>query len=631
MSTIKNCGFRIADCGLKSIQLRIVMALVVMALGAQGAWAALNLKAEAMGGSAMGASMRSPFRYVRLSVENPNAHKVTYDLAILSYPTQGKRAINGQALEAGERRVYHLPLLDGQVYNTNISCSDSDGQRATAGVNFSESKAFLHIAPVAGWASEKAMQDFSRMLTLSEGGTFGDLVGSSRMTAGSGGSTANFVTQADPAELPDNWVCYSPFVAVIVSDEAFKQMPVESRTALTRWVEAGGALTIYGSAEPGLEQRLLGKIRRQAKNPIEELAAMVVKIESEALARTSGNGVYTGDHWRAELSGGKLARIDFGAAPSPTPKEWLGGAQPWQRFWGGGGEEFPYPLTTSQAGTIGGLALATIFCIVAGPMNYAYWRRRNKIHMLMISLPALSIGFCLLITVYFVASRGFTRKGGTFSVSVLDEASNSQVTFSRHLILSGLFPLGGFSFDREAAFYPLQQPNDRAAFQMDLTKGQRLTSGLFIPSVPFHYFTAMPGTTRERLVVDEAAKSVTNGFEAPLEGVVVVHGKKVYSAGKIAPGGRAALAELSDEEAGRVWTRHLDERESDYIQRADYLYKPVTEAPGGYYAVVFSEGQATEQPGVRIKSGKERHVLFGTLGAQKAEAAPGAAGAPGAK
>ncbi|HNY26281.1 MAG TPA: hypothetical protein PKH31_02760 [Candidatus Sumerlaeota bacterium] len=559
----------------------------------------------------MGQSTNSPYIWMRVTVENPDGNRLGFRLfGNGSYGrSSGETQIEGQELGPGEERTYDVPMLGMTEYRGGGSyysggffrCQDSTGRMAVGNDSASDLKTFLNIAPVSQWASEQQIQDFSDAVEHPEKKQqgppepefAGPVLGSSAPYPGAAGvppgstKKSNFISQVEPGQLPDNWLCYTPFTAVMVSSDAYKTIPAEARTALTRWVNSGGRLVVYGASETRREECLLGRIEYRM-GPVLTALDRIPK------------------EW--EMPGGN---------PQSSPLDWTrsGGM--------GGADGFPFLVQLDALGRSGGLLLATIFCIVAGPANYFYWRRKNRIRMLMLSLPAFSIAFCLLITGYFLATKGFSRKGGTFSISILDEGSDSALTFSRHLLFSGLYPLGGFSFDSETAFVPMESSGDQA-YKMALQNRQRqLTDGLFIPQVPFHYYTVTPWSTRERLVYKAAEKTVENGFETPLQGVVV-YDQGVYVAGAVPKGGKATLERLEGEAAKNVLDRFLNPEEKSYLENKRSLYEPVERLSGRqvqHYIVFFDGKLPTEQAGLDIKEGRHRHALIGAFGPQSGEKA----------
>ena len=515
----------------------------------------------------IGHEPNAPYSYGRIRIDNPMGRRVGFRMQINMYPGGKRIVIRDQAIEPGGHRFYNIPLpMVGYGFEVNVT--DTDGRVMRQGAGGVDIKTVLDICAVEEWATEKEMQDFTAEFNSS---------GSDMARRGSGSGSPNIVSQLEPVELPGNWMCYAPFKAVFVNDSAFRHMTPTARAALLQWVDAGGWLTIYGSAEESIRPSMLGTIHKKAQSPI----------------RTKS-----------------------------IQNEWRRAGAPWMSYYGQTSSvmhDFPY-LIQERGGQAGGFILATVFCIFAGPLNLIYWRRRRRIRMLMITVPLISIGFCLVIAGYFLASQGFTKRGGTMSVTILDEATDSAITFSRHVLYSGLYPMGGFKFDADTAFYPLKRPEERDSFGMDWTSGKRLQSGLFVPSFNFHYFTTTPYKTRERLIFDLEEKSVINGFEVPIRGLAILDGNNthMYAADKIAPGAKAELRLIAGNAPGPrtllgdVQKRVMSSEEALYLSpHLERLFNPMFLAAGPRYIVALDGATDYEQPGVRIGTTNHCHVLVG--------------------
>ncbi|MBN1868770.1 hypothetical protein JW916_15930 [Candidatus Sumerlaeota bacterium] len=527
----------------------------------------------------LGAQADDPYVYAVLKVQNNSARRMGYNVD-LSESYRHEFFIRDRSIEPGEERTHHLSLLVGRRGYGGISASvmDSNGQTAVVHGG-TEERSFLNVCDIDAWASEKEVQDFSNAIA---GGA------SSPGYPHRYGGASKIVAQVEPSELPDDWLCYAPYRAVLVGDSAYRRISAESRRALLQWVDGGGNLLIYGSTEPRNEKRLLGTIVFQSANPVK--------------SSTPGDVL---------------------------PSEFRHASPPWKTFLGRNTEtlrSFPYHVM-KRTGAMGGLIIATLFFVVAGPVNYLYFRRGNRIRGLLVSVPVLSLSFCLMITLYFVFTQGFARKGGTVSVTILDESLDSVFTFARHCVLSGLYPAGGFQFERETAFYPVAQMEDDP-FTMDLTRGRRLTSGFFKPSVNFHYFSAMPYTTRERLIYDAETSEVGNGFELPIRALALFDGGSVFVAGAIPPGGKAHLEPVDTRAESRssgsaplvpgleevATLCGLDEAEKTFgFSEMQPLYGPIRERGGTQYAIVFDGNLLSVQQGVRIRGDRNLCVLFGLM------------------
>jgi|GEM_PF-5820539 len=502
---------------------------------------ALNTEAKIMG-----RQDGSPYVYVRLIVSNPANRKIRFDIRIRDSYNKADIEVPGEEIDPGSEKVYNLALPLVRV--PMIEVADAEGGRSVAGLSW-ENKFFLNICNVENWATEKQVQDFSVIYDRSR---------------------KNVVSQMEPDQLPDNWLCYAPFQSVFIRESVYNRIKPGEKESLLQWVNSGGDLVIYDTDKSETIHSMLGRIRYQWYNPIADVR--------------DADGKKGLPNWQSNYkSKGSL-------------------------------KDFPY-VVQKHTGKYGGFVLATIFLLVAGPINYIYFRTKKRIRWLLVSLPVISLGFCFLIIVYFITTQGFAKKGGSVSISFLDEKKDAGFTFSRHSLFSGLYPLGGFKFQKNTAFYPL---NFRKSFSMDLKNLVHLKSGLFTPSVNFHYFTAAPFRTRERLIYDPEEKSVTNGFEKKIEGVFIKHDIGYFAAGDLSPGEKKELEFISETGGSSqkmIYSfneRFLNDTEAKFCQSSmDIITRPLAKEERIKYIVRFKDNIDSVEQGIKIKSNNNCCILLG--------------------
>jgi hypothetical protein len=513
--------------------------------------AELRLSAETVGWTES-----SPLLYARVDVVNRYGRKMTYRLVIRDPFSKQRTVVGNQSLGPGQSRVYHLPIMQSGWRHWQVETIDELGGTVVSGLSVEE-RQFLHVCPLREWANQAELEDFSNRYVAS-GRTYS--------------SSSNRVSQVEVTALPDNWQCYTPFTAVFMDDRLWPPTEPAQGKALVQWVQAGGRLVIYGgSQEARTIPTMLGTIEYMDTHPI--------KSDSRESQRVSGA--------RGWQSASRTLRA---------------------------GDSIPF-VVRQWAGRFGGLSLATLFFVVAGPLNYWYFARRGRIRALLVSLPLASIACCLLITGYFLVSQGFAKRGGSLAVIVLDEESDSAITFCRHVFFSGLYPLGGFSFARDAAFRPMV-PDDRSrSFLMDLTDGQRLRSGFFSPSTNFHYFTVRPWTTRAKLVWDLDELTVINGFDADAARVLLRVGGALYEARDVAKGGKAKLAPAGLAGSAGLAEKILaaNEPREAYLLRhmGDLLRAFPADSETPCYMVVFKKPPVDLNAGLTMRGGNQYCVLVG--------------------
>ncbi len=544
-------------------QLAMALGLVVAVTAA--ARGELNVSAKLMG-----IHQDSPYAYARISVQNRDAFELTYRLTIRSYYPDQRTAVRDQRLGPGETRTHHVAFVAFTWGSGQVEVVDSLGRQVTTGLN-SEELRYLHISPVRGWITPAELQDFATLYASTSPGGY--------TSYGYSSSSGELVSQAEPTELPDNWLCFAPFRVVLIPEQSWQQLPPVERQALQQWVQAGGHLAIYGASEERTVPTMLGTIEylATATNPIKD------QVEKKTLEA----------RW---LLPSRVWQI----APSVAPGTTL----------------MPFRIQ-KWTGRLGGFVLATLFFIVAGPVNYWYFARRGRLRLLLVSLPVASLACCLLITAYFLASQGFAKRGGSLAVILVDEETDSAVTLSQHVFFSGLYPLGGFFFAHDTAFCPLSSTARETSFTMDLTEGQRLRSGFFTPSTNFHYVTVRPWTTRAKLVFDLDAMTVINGFDADAVRVAIEVGDKLYTAQDVPQGGKAALSPAVRPTTGVAALSDLvldrsDPADGFVLQHmAGVLNTFAGDATTGRYLVVFATPPVDVNAGLTIGGGHTRCVLAG--------------------
>ena len=513
-----------------------VLSLFFLFLVSIQAHAALNFTAETIGNNES-----SPYVYIRITVTNPTDHKLEYNMTIKENVSKRNIVIRERLIEAGVTRIHNLALLlESPPF---VEFKDSDGGRSALGLHWKE-KEYLNICELENWASEKSLRDFSQKLK------------------GVGGS--NIITQMEPENLPDNWLCYSPLKAVFITESSYNRLESSAREALLNWVRSGGWLTIYDTNREELSRLMMGTIQYQSQSPLLKQSHVFPYLKI-----------------------------------------------PWQWFYKSRSSRKYFPYTIKErSGKIGGFLLATLFLVAAGPLNYAYFRKRKRIRMLLVSLPVISLGFCLLMIGYFFTTKGFSQKGGTYSVTILDEAEDAAFTFSRHLLYSGLYPRGGFKFNPDTAFYPI---TGSPGFTMELTNRQHLKSGLFMPSQSFHYFTAWPFKTREKLVFDSSEKAVTNGFENAIQGLIIRQDGTLYQAEDISPGEKKKLTPIKQRNLKAAFSNFfLDSKEKNYWSRGfDVLTTPLFKREAVRYILRFRDPPSSIETGTAVKSKRNCYILIG--------------------
>ena len=442
------------------------------------------------------------------------------------------------------------------------------------------------------------------------GGPYGSYYGS-----GYPGYAPDADVQLVPARsLPTAWVDYTSLDLVVISLTDLSTLDEGRRNALAAWLETGGNLLVWGTdklpdGEASLN-RLLSLDRRtaiapswqkatmQQRKPVEveasespfdaelpevppELAGLApdeLRKAMEALARLNGqfrNGETSQWNWPAEPNTFQTREVMSGLLLTfpgdpfeGTPHDWAWllrtiGPDRWE--WGKrqgfdaraastGFLEFLIPDVRSVP-IYAFMLLMTMFAIVIGPVNYLILWKKKQLHLLIGTIPVFAFVTSLALFGWSTVSHGFGVKARSRSLTILDQATRTQVTTSRLALFAGVSPSDGLRFSPETAVYPIWPTI--GAFQqgsVDWTSTQHLPNGWLKSRTRTQLLTVRHREQRGRLNIGSAtgdSLTVANGLEWPLRKLIVrLHDGRLFQGGSLAAGDSLALT-ATDEAAFR--------------------------------------------------------------------------------
>lgn len=534
--------------------------------------------------------------YVSVEVGNPTSVPALCSLEFKGWSSSSSNEMITRMdlpeIPPGSSRIVNVPVPSKDVNSGRLIHRNGRGDHPltiqTSNYGNPDYKGYLNVVEPANSLTDLQLDAFTMRLHP-DASRYGH--SSSSSTTRTLSEAERNISQMAPEAMPEDWRCFAPVYRVFIADSAERRLTSPQREALNTYLTLGGKVTIYGASEDWTET--VGRGER-------------------AYARS--NPLLTGQY--SKHAGGTPLEVfnDLNSAVSPY-RETRGG------------------------GRYGAFSLATLFLILVGPVNYFYHAKRQQLRRIIITVPLISLAFCSLIGVYFIFTQGFSRKGGSISLTTIDEASNRAVTFARHSLLSGLYPLGGFHFSPQTYFLR-NSGDDSGGGQFDLTNELKLVSGVFQPGIPFNYSTIMPYTSRERLIYKDESGEVVNGFELPIKAVAVWDDGKFLRGASVQPGASLKLTAVDESELSAAMPidimqgersddvkvarlamlagqHQLDTEELNNLRdMAQRLAKDVNAAEGPIYAVVFDAIPKTSDSGVVISEGKNLHVLMGIMQAE---------------
>ena len=413
-------------------------------------------------------------------------------------------------------------------------------------------------------------EDGATTFRLTGGGTASASTGS---TPHYGASRNSNCVALPRSALPGSWIDYSGLDIVSIPFDELSKLPKGTRSALIQWARCGGTLLVTAAGDLGPEGRSLTKVlvgdsasvnsfSWTDPNPSDREVSQIVHQDVGGGSTTISTPVGGPGEWARETSPFRMADIGFGklvlfrSEPFPgTAQDWfgmlksVGGITRWD--WGkrhgesarSGTSDFLLFLIPGIGGVpvVMFLVLITIFAVVIGPLNYFVLARRKKLHLLLLTIPAVAFVTSLLLFSYAIVSHGFGVKARCRSLTFIDQATQSAVTFGRLSLFAGQAPSAGMTFSRDTAVYPVWPEHEQFdSGQVDWTNSQNLTSGWLRSRTRTQFLTVGHRTERGRLEVTSPSPdklTVANGFEWGFEPLVVTNDQGRLFVRKSVPAG----------------------------------------------------------------------------------------------
>lgn len=208
--------------------------------------------------------------------------------------------------------------------------------------------------------------------------------------------------------------------------------------------------------------------------------------------------------------------------------------------------------------------LITAFVVVMGPLNYWLLKRANRLHLMLISVPAVALTLTLGLFAYAFLSDGLSTRARVHSFTSLDQRSGEAATWARISYYAGLAPSRGLELPGDVALYPIIPGWNSAGGgavlgsqrMLEWTEdGQRLSEGWLRSRTPTQYLSVRSRKSPHRLEVHAKGKDrleVENELGTPVEFVAVVdEASEIYVGESIAEGAQVELEKSTHDAALR--------------------------------------------------------------------------------
>lgn len=404
------------------------------------------------------------------------------------------------------------------------------------------------------------------------------------------GNTA-FASKFDPKQLPSDWLAFSGFDSLLMTDTDWTQTPAGARNAIVSWLRLGGQLVIYsqGSASAaslGLPEATgHGTIVMRSIPGDRSLSAP----DTIALVGTANPVKTRLTSLRTDFKSGFPLQAHFGT------------------------KAFNYGVF---------IAVLVVFGILVGPVNLFVFAKSGRRHRLFITTPVISLAASLLLVVLIIFQDGFGGRGfrrvlmETGGDGTGNAAYIHQEQFSRTGILTG----SRFKVDPVCFFSPVpiaksrwsrftDDYNTRGSFGLQPSGGSMEATGDWWQSRSEHgHVLSAVISTRGRIERGAKPGEFVSTFDFPIETLYFLDESGQWHRASAIVTGTPFTATPVD---AKQVEPELAREASGFSERNRRMLERAKNRPGHFVALTGSAPGINTLPGIRWM--ETRTVITGAV------------------
>ncbi len=440
-----------------------------------------------------------------------------------------------------------------------------------------------------------------------------------------------------------NYLAYTTFAGIVISADDYLQAPNMVKTALIKYVETGGVLSVIGEVNiPELKNKKKGKLTNGIYSwnvgfgkihKITEDASLIwrqiykdsIKVETKEKAKKKRFGKGKRRSKKVEEEDITIPGLDL-----LSSNGWNLYKAKAQKNTSASSANKALPVVDTISIPIRGLFfLMLCFVIIIGPVNIFILARKKKKILILFTVPVISISFAFIIVLYSFISEGLSGKSASRSLTVLDEISHRATTYGVVGYYMPIAPWGGMKFDNNSYLRICKDYSYRetASYGMDWTNGQLLTSGWIQARLPVHFKIRKSETRRERLSIMVKGDDVwvTNNLGSDIDSVKLIlptqEGEEnkliVYTAKNIMQGVKVKL--IAGNPIKKANYNFLSSEFHDDVFSITKKYNQSKNLAPGRYLAKLKQAPFIEKPLENISEVDDETLIYGIMGDVKYE------------
>jgi hypothetical protein len=404
------------------------------------------------------------------------------------------------------------------------------------------------------------------------------------------GGSGDFSARFDPRQLPHDWLAFSGYDSVVLTDSGWSDIPPGGRNAILSWVRLGGQLVIYSTGSSSAAAMGLPSEHGYGSIEIAPILSDLKLDPTEVVNRLTSNST---PQRQASL------HRDFE------------GNWPLQRLFGE--QTFRYGLF---------VGVLIVFAILVGPVNLFVFAKSGQRHRLFITTPLISLGASLVLIGLIVTQDGFGGNGMRRLLMEVrpDGGLNAGFIHQEQFCRTGVLTGSSFTINTPSTFEPVPiassrwaryttSSNPKGNFNLQPTGGKLAASGDWFQSRSEHgHILSAVISTRGRIERTETPNRYLSTFEFPIDKIYVLDNSgQWHRATAIVAGKQFELTSIESEMA----LQELNVEAEEFAARNKALLRSSLQRPGHFIAITSHAPGIDTLPGIRWK--ETRTVITGPI------------------
>lgn len=398
--------------------------------------------------------------------------------------------------------------------------------------------------------------------------------------SGSRYGNTSFAGKFDPKQLPSDWLAFSGYDCVMLTDNDWTGMPAGSRNAILSWVRLGGKLVVHTSTAATLANLGLPESNGLGSAHIQTIPSDLTLDPAKTVNLASH--ISRVGAIRSDYSGGWPLQAVFGS------------------------KAFNYAIF---------VIVLIIFGILVGPVNLFVFAKSGKRHRLFVTTPIISLVASFILVVLIIFQDGFGGRGVRRVLMEVgaDGGQSAAYVHQEQFSRTGILTSGRFTVDPACLFVPVpisksrwsrytDDHNTKGTFNLQPSGGRMEGSGDWWQSRSEHgHALSAVISTRGRIESTAKAGEFVSTFDFPISTFYFLDESKQWHRATDIVTGKPFTTTAVD---ATMVEPELAREAAAFTNRNKQMLNRAKTRPGHFVALTEAAPAINTLPGIRWKETK---------------------------